>query len=106
MLPTVLAVLSAKPMLTKRTILLAALGSLLATGVSAQTLAPDYSGDHVDGKTALILAQYVRAWGYRCDTVNAATPFMFSRGFNLYCNEYRYSYEIEDEGGRWIVTVD
>lgn len=52
------------------------------------------------------LASIVRGYGYRCDSVSAATPFLLSDGFNLTCNSSRYKYEIEDKGGRWFVKVD
>lgn len=51
------------------------------------------------------MAELVRVYGYRCDTVSAASPWLFSRGFNLKCNRFRYSYDLEDRGGRWEVTV-
>ena len=44
--------------------------------------------------------------GYTCDTVDQMQPFILGGGFNVYCNNWRYSYELEDKGGRWIVTVD
>ena len=47
-----------------------------------------------------------RASGYRCDSISGATPFLIGYGFSLHCNGWRYSYEIEDKGGNWIVTVD
>jgi hypothetical protein len=60
----------------------------------------------VTSEQVAALAALVSASGYRCDTVSGATRFIFSHGFNLYCNNHRYSYEIEDKGGRWTVTVD
>lgn len=44
--------------------------------------------------------------GYRCDHVDAVTPFVFGDGFNVYCNQYKYHYEIKDEGGNLVVTAD
>ena len=47
----------------------------------------------------------VTARGWRCDSVSSASPWMFSTGFSLKCNRYRYKYEFEDRGGRWVVIL-
>ncbi|MDD9884768.1 MAG: hypothetical protein OXU62_09600 [Gammaproteobacteria bacterium] len=52
------------------------------------------------------LVALVKLHGYRCDSISAARPFVFSRGFTLICNHFSYEYEIEDKGGNWVVTVD
>ncbi len=44
--------------------------------------------------------------GYKCDNVDEMLPFILGGGFYVYCNNWQYSYELEDKGGRWIVTVD
>jgi flagellar biosynthesis GTPase FlhF len=51
------------------------------------------------------LRDLVKANGYRCDTISSIISFFLSPGYTLNCNDYRYEYEIADEGGRWIVTV-
>ena len=56
-------------------------------------------------KMSLIGAQMAQASGWKCDTVSAFQPFMFSHGFTLPCNKYRYEYEIEDRGGNWEITL-
>lgn len=54
---------------------------------------------------ALSLAQLIKIYGYRCDSISGARQFLSGRGFVVNCNDYRYTYEVEDKGGRWIVTV-
>lgn len=44
--------------------------------------------------------------GYKCDTLSAITPFAFGTGFYVYCNQYSYSYDVEDKGGNWVVTLN
>lgn len=63
---------------------------------------------NVEGDDALaLLVGMVRRRGYRCDTVNAARPFLFvGQGFVLDCNGFHYRYSIEDRGGNWTVTLD
>jgi hypothetical protein len=51
------------------------------------------------------LAHFVRASGYRCDSISALEPLPTSRGFELACNHSAYKYAIEDKGSRWLVTV-
>ena len=47
----------------------------------------------------------IRAFGYKCDSISAASPMTFSRGFEFVCNDFAYDYEIEDKGGNWRVTL-
>ena len=51
------------------------------------------------------MARLVKAHGYKCDSISAARPMVFSRGFVLVCNGFAYEYELEDKGGNWRVTV-
>ena len=52
------------------------------------------------------LAKLIRSYGWKCDSISVASTFVFSVGFNLTCNQFRYSYEISDKGGRWVVELD
>lgn len=53
------------------------------------------------------LVVMTRLSGFKCDTVSAARPLVFGGpGFSLMCNNWRYSYEVQDRGGRWRVVVD
>ena len=47
----------------------------------------------------------IRAYGWRCDSISALRPFLFSRGFTIVCNNYRYEYELKDRGGQWMVEL-
>lgn len=48
---------------------------------------------------------FTKSYGYKCDTVSSARPFMNDKGYQLNCNNYRYEYEIEDKGGNFVITV-
>lgn len=50
------------------------------------------------------LVALVRLNGHRCDTLTKWHPMAFSRGYEVDC-DLHYSYDVEDKGGRWIVTV-
>jgi hypothetical protein len=50
------------------------------------------------------LAHFVRASGYRCDSISALEPLR--GGFKLVCNQSNYKYAIKDKDGRSIVTVE
>lgn len=52
------------------------------------------------------LRDLVRLWGFRCDSVSGARAWIWSPGFTLNCNSYRYKYSIEDKGGIWTVSVE
>lgn len=45
----------------------------------------------------------IQAAGYKCDTVDKANRFALGGGVSVYCNGFRYSYEIKDVGGRMVV---
>lgn len=47
----------------------------------------------------------IRAHGYRCDSVSSIQRWVFEPGFDVVCNDFRYKYELEDRGGRWIATL-
>ncbi len=47
----------------------------------------------------------IRRSRYRCDSVSSIRSWLTGGGFTVFCNGFRYEYEIEDRGGRWTVTV-
>ena len=50
--------------------------------------------------------EMVRASGYRCDSVSyIGLRSLFWSGIALSCNRLRYSYRLEDVGGRWVIEV-
>jgi hypothetical protein len=51
-------------------------------------------------------AHFVRASGYRCDSISALAPHPVSHGYELVCNRFAYKYGIEHKNGRWIVTLE
>jgi hypothetical protein len=52
------------------------------------------------------LAKIVRSNDDRCDSISAARPMLMSVGFVLSCNQFQYTYDIQDKGGHWLVTVE
>ena len=50
-------------------------------------------------------ASMIRLKGWRCDSVSAIRPHLFSRGFTMVCNNFRYTYEFKDRGGNWVVNL-
>ena len=86
---------------------------LLALIVSAPVMATDFAADYksqgsgLTPEQALLLAKVVKMKGYRCDEINAASRSPWSNGkYSLVCNNWNYSFTIEDKGGRVVVTVD
>lgn len=63
------------------------------------------SFDGVSESQVEAIQEAIRLSGYKCDTVDSVIPFNFSRGFSIWCNNFRYSYELADKGGRIVVTV-
>ncbi len=52
------------------------------------------------------LVRMIRAKGWTCDSISAARKLSFSRGFEVNCNWFAYTYVIEDKGGQWVVTLE
>lgn len=52
------------------------------------------------------LVKFVKAHGNTCDSVSAASDNVFSKGFTLKCNKFRYEYQILDKGGKWFLKVE
>lgn len=83
--------------------------TLLCLSATAKAATPIESGatigEGLDREAIEAAVQMVRLNGYRCDSVSSMQKFLLSRGFHLFCNQFNYHFEIEDKGGRWIVTV-
>lgn len=47
----------------------------------------------------------IQIYGYRCDYVNFALHSSWSGVIGVTCNG-KYRYEIEDKGGKWVVTLE
>ena len=54
---------------------------------------------------AELLVTLVRTRGHRCDSISRASRPPFGPDLRLRCNDHRYSYDVEDHGGRWKITV-
>ena len=51
------------------------------------------------------MVRLIQLTGYKCDSISAIREMMFSRGFTVVCNNFSYEYDIEDQGGNWVVTL-
>jgi hypothetical protein len=51
------------------------------------------------------LVRLVRANDFACDSVSASRPMVMALGYVLVCNKFRYTYDIQDKGGHWTVSV-
>jgi hypothetical protein len=83
------------------------LATALLTSLSATAKKPiDGKIEHIKNmEAAQAVAELVEAYGYRCDSISSFLPFVFGRGYTLRCNGLRYTYELTDRGGRWVVKV-
>lgn len=51
-------------------------------------------------------AALIRRFGWRCDSVSSIVRRWPSSGFVFYCNDFRYSYDVWDRGGRWVAKIN
>ena len=77
-----------------------------AASIPIELDAAIYSELNQDCDHMFEFAHYVRASGYRCDSISALQPLPPSSGFKLVCNRFAFKYKIEDKGGHWIVTME
>jgi hypothetical protein len=88
-------------------VLFALAGSVLCGPLARPVIAQD-SGDKAcdsSDKQRAAAARVIRAAGYDCKTADSVCPYIFSEGFTVSCNHYRYVFEIENHGGRWSITA-
>lgn len=70
-------------------------------------LAPVTASAAFDNKAnRLVVRGMIEAYGYRCDSVTAMSVSSWSGVVSVFCNDFRYSYELEDVGGNWVVRVN
>jgi hypothetical protein len=83
------------------------IGMMFIVGVAvlAEIVAPPPSSEPSAESLAAraTSGQMVRSAGYDCKTVDEVHRYIFSEGFSVYCDHYRYRFEIENRGGRWSV---
>lgn len=86
----------------------AVLSSIPITGYSVEIEPNARIDDQISNKQGVAndLARLIRARGWTCDSIYSIIMWNFSIGFTVYCNGARYSYEVEDKGGNWEVTLD
>jgi len=63
-------------------------------------ISSDVSPFHID-----LAVRMIRVQGWKCDGLSAVVPFAMHPGFHVWCNQYRYGYEMADRGGHWRVTI-
>lgn len=82
--------------------------SLVSLGAFGAEKPLENNGRDVENyEAAQAAVKLVEYFGYRCDSISSFRKAVFSAGeFTLNCNNFRYSYEIKDKGGRWTVTVN
>lgn len=61
---------------------------------------------NLTAKQVNAVKKMIQLYGYRCDSVNFAMRSNWSGVIDVTCNNGRYSYDLEDKGGRWVVTLD
>ena len=95
-------------------LIIAAMLSLFANTTVAQTVPiekgavitdTDSNPRHMMLNMADPAVNMIRAHGWRCDSISAMSMFLFSRGFSVSCNKFRYKYELSDKGGNWVVEL-
>ncbi|AUQ58750.1 hypothetical protein [Phaeobacter inhibens] len=97
-----------------KTAVILAMGLMAATAATAQSVPIESNAiisDTNDFPKSKLLSLVepgvgmIRAHGWRCDSISAIRPFVFSRGFTFVCNNFNYEYDFSDKGGNWVVEL-
>ena len=73
---------------------------ILIVALAASLFAGELSQAHKD-----LSGKLVELYGYSCDSVDNAIRSAWDGSITVYCENFRYKYEIKDVGGNWKVTV-
>lgn len=86
------------------------IGALISRAANAQELAPIEANSQVMAdfpKELFPLAiSLIQSHGWHCDSISAARKWIWSPGFTVVCNQYRYEYAFEDKGGNIEVSLN
>ena len=66
---------------------------------------PAYAFDAPSASQQRAAITLIRGAGYSCTTVDAIIPFVLAHGFQVVCDGFYYKYDVENKGGRVVVTV-
>lgn len=61
-------------------------------------------GDGISCGVANTVSMIIKMNGYKCSDMEYVRKFIAGGGYKVGCDK-RYDYEVEDRGGKWIVTV-
>ena len=59
-----------------------------------------------DPKTLVVLMDLIKNSGYKCDSISVARYKRLDRGISLVCNNFAYSYSVDDKGGNMVVSLE
>ena len=86
---------------------------LLLSVFSASVLASDIYveddarlSEDVSTELAIEFAKLIQFNGYSCNSISGVVPSAMSGNVRVVCNQWTYSYTIEDKGGNWVVSVN
>ncbi len=78
----------------------------VGTALADAPIEPDAIGvDQHHPEVVQALTTLVHISGYRCDSVSAVVKYVWGSGYTLTCNQFQYTYEVKDVGGRFVVEV-
>ena len=49
------------------------------------------------------IVRIIKSYGYKCNSISGAYLKSFSKGVNVFCNDFYYQYLLENRGGNWVV---
>jgi hypothetical protein len=85
-------------------LMLAAIGNMISNPGSGTASSP--SSSEITPEIRYAVQEAIKFRGYRCDSLSYVGRQVFGSGYRVTCNNDRYAYSINDEGGRWVVKLD
>ncbi len=61
--------------------------------------------DQLNEDQVKVVIAFIRLNDYKCDSVSSMAQTRDEKTIRVNCNNYKYKYYINDEGGKWVISI-
>ncbi|MBV6560082.1 zinc ribbon domain-containing protein, partial [Acinetobacter baumannii] len=62
--------------------------------------------DQLNEDQVKVAIAFIRLNDYKCDSVSSMAQTRDEKTIRVNCNNYKYKYYINDEGGKWVISLN
>lgn len=62
--------------------------------------------DQLNEDQVKVVIAFIRLNDYKCDSVSSMAQTRDEKTIRVNCNNYKYKYYINDEGGKWVISLN